>query len=249
MNLNPGLSMLLNQSRRSNYRPSSAVNQFRRSNYKPSFAVNGHRKSFSSPLVNARSLKSFHKHYSGDVISNLTAFQDFVYRKELDILSVTETWLNNMVSDSEILPYNYTLFRRDRNDNRVGGVVLISLKSTSFKDVWPGADSEGCNRCSSTGQFFAINLCNIPYARNPLWSPAQSYIEAFSLLVASAKRRRELERKLAGAQVELWMAQFGANFSNPSTGEGVPTNQSTRFLCREHRWKSLIFKKLSKPVA
>ena len=104
----------------------------------PSTATSdGHSKSFSSALVNARSLKSIHKlcPTSSEVISNLNAFQNFVYREELDIICVTETWLNDTVSDSELLPYNYSIFRKDRNDHRHGGGVLIGLKSTSFKDI------------------------------------------------------------------------------------------------------------------
>lgn len=97
----------------------------------------GQSKSFSSALVNARSLKSIHKRCptSSEVISNLNAFQAFVYREDLDIVCVTETWLNDTVFDSELLPYNYSIFRKDRNDHRIGGGVLISLKSTSFKDI------------------------------------------------------------------------------------------------------------------
>ena len=59
----------------------------------PSTATSdGHSKSFSSALVNARSLKSIHKlcPTSSEVISNLNAFQNFVYREELDIICVTE---------------------------------------------------------------------------------------------------------------------------------------------------------------
>ena len=69
------------------------------------------------------------------MISNLTAFQNFVYHEDLDIVCVTETWLNDSIRDSEILPYNYTTFRQDRYKNRVGGGVLISVNSSSFKDV------------------------------------------------------------------------------------------------------------------
>ena len=39
------------------------------------------------------------------MISNLTAFQNFVYHEDLDIVCVTETWLNDSIRDSEILPY------------------------------------------------------------------------------------------------------------------------------------------------
>ena len=113
--------------------PGPMTVQLGSSGRRPSLAINSQSKSYSSALINARSLKSFCKHNSGNVISNLTAFQNFVYHEDLDIVCVTETWLNDSIRDSEILPYNYTTFRQDRCKNRVGGGVLISVKSSSFK--------------------------------------------------------------------------------------------------------------------
>ena len=115
--------------------PGPSTVQLGSSGRRPSPAINSQSKSFSSVLINARSLKSFCKHNSSNVISNLIAFQNFVYHEDLDIVCVTETWLNDSIHDSEILPYNYTTFRQDRYKNRVGGGVLISVKSSSFKDV------------------------------------------------------------------------------------------------------------------
>jgi len=43
-----------------------------------------------------------------------------VYSKSYDI---TETWLSDTIYDAEILPYNYTIFRKDR-PSRGGGVLL-----------------------------------------------------------------------------------------------------------------------------
>ena len=47
--------------------------------------------------------------------------------EDLDIIGITETWLNDKLSDEELSIKGYTLFRNDRNDNiktRGGGVAL-----------------------------------------------------------------------------------------------------------------------------
>ena len=50
-------------------------------------------------------------------------------RRKLPVIALTETHLDNSISDSEILPNNYlVLFRRDRKSNgRLGGGVLIAV--------------------------------------------------------------------------------------------------------------------------
>jgi hypothetical protein len=51
-----------------------------------------------------RSLKSSHKDVTtNSTIYNLQRFQDFAYGEHLDVVSVNETWLNENVSNSEIL--------------------------------------------------------------------------------------------------------------------------------------------------
>ena len=49
---------------------------------------------------------------------------------KLPIIALTETHLDNSISDSEILPNNYLVFRRDRKSNgRHGGGVLIAVRN------------------------------------------------------------------------------------------------------------------------
>ena len=43
-----------------------------------------------------------------------------------DIAICTETWLNSTISDSEICPDNYSLFRNDRTDRHGGGVAILT---------------------------------------------------------------------------------------------------------------------------
>ena len=55
-----------------------------------------------------------------------------MYAGNYDVIYVNETWLNQNISNSEILHSGFTIFRRDRSD-RGGGGVLIAIKTASFK--------------------------------------------------------------------------------------------------------------------
>ena len=55
--------------------------------------------------------------------------QDLTYGFDLDIVCLTETWLNESISDFEILATGYDVYRQDRQ-NRTGGGVLIAIKSS-----------------------------------------------------------------------------------------------------------------------
>ena len=64
--------------------------------------------------INARSLLS--------IIDDIF---DLLSRGNIDVLALSETWLDETVMDSEICPIGYTLIRRDRN--RCGGGVAVYL--------------------------------------------------------------------------------------------------------------------------
>ena len=67
------------------------------------------------------------------LINKLSSFQSFVYSSDFTFVCLTETWLGDHVSDGEILPNGFVLYRKDRP--RCGGGVLIAVKScvpTSF---------------------------------------------------------------------------------------------------------------------
>ena len=53
-----------------------------------------------------------------------------------DIVCVTESWLNSTISDSVIISdTNFSVFRKDRIDTRVGGSVCILVNSATVKAV------------------------------------------------------------------------------------------------------------------
>ena len=87
-------------------------------------------------VMNARSSKSYPKDSTTNwqSVCNLHRFQDLVYPENSDVICVNETWLNQNISNSEILHSGFTILRRDRSD-RGGGRVLIAIKTASFKAV------------------------------------------------------------------------------------------------------------------
>ena len=77
---------------------------------------------------NAQSIRSTRKLQDGTYASNLRSFEDLVYAEELDLILVTETWLNVNFTDNEVLPNGYNIIRKDRLVNQRGGGVLIALR-------------------------------------------------------------------------------------------------------------------------
>lgn len=78
--------------------------------------------------INARSLKSVTKRHN-----KLEQLSTIVSDYCPDILVLTETWLNSDVRDSEILPSDFVLHRKDRAETRPdkrGGGVLIGVRKT-----------------------------------------------------------------------------------------------------------------------
>jgi len=51
-----------------------------------------------------------------------------MYSTPISIYCITETWLSNYVLDCEILPCEYTLYRKDRGSR--GGGVLIAVSDS-----------------------------------------------------------------------------------------------------------------------
>ena len=62
--------------------------------------------------------------------------QDIADGFDLKIICLMETWLNDSISDFEILPSGYNIFRNDRK-LRTGGGVLTAVKSTIHSNQLP----------------------------------------------------------------------------------------------------------------
>ena len=65
---------------------------------------------------------------SRSLANKLSNFQSYVYSTPYHIYCITESWLSNSVFDCEILPCNYTLYRKDRGSR--GGGVLVAVSES-----------------------------------------------------------------------------------------------------------------------
>jgi exonuclease III len=71
---------------------------------------------------NAQSIRSNTKLPDGTSFNNLKSFQDLVYADNLDLILVTETWLNQNFMNNELLPKGYhVILRKDRAPDKRGG--------------------------------------------------------------------------------------------------------------------------------
>ena len=57
----------------------------------------------------------------------LLKFQSFVYVSNFQIIGLSETWLSNDILDTEILPTEYIIYRKDRGSR--GGGVMLAIKN------------------------------------------------------------------------------------------------------------------------
>ena len=65
-------------------------------------------------MQNVRSLKSFQLDNLTNCRENkLSCFQDIVLLNQFDVIALTETWLNNSITDYEVIPNGYQIFRKE----------------------------------------------------------------------------------------------------------------------------------------
>jgi len=74
-------------------------------------------------------------------VNKLSYFQSFVYASNFQIISLSETWLSEAITDLEILPQGYSLYRKDRG-SRGGGVMLAISNTLPSKQVLSPPDLE-----------------------------------------------------------------------------------------------------------
>ena len=90
----------------------------------------------------------------------------YVIEFELDIIGITETWLNEGISNSEIAIENFSIYRKDRSEvkgGRAGGVIVYvrdsvisfpceELNKYSTESVW-------CKVMGDKGNVLTIGVC------------------------------------------------------------------------------------------
>ena len=65
------------------------------------------------------------------ITNKLDQIRLMLHMKSVDILAITETWLDNSWSDNELVITGYNLFRRDRKASQGGGIIIYTHNSLS----------------------------------------------------------------------------------------------------------------------
>ena len=107
--------------------------------------------------------------------SKVVDFFNAISSANFDIIAITESWLKNDISDSEIFPHNYVVFRKDRitegsKVSRGGGVVLAfkdTLSTTNldlsiFNEMLPMIDIVGAKLQGTNFVKLYVLLIHLP---------------------------------------------------------------------------------------
>ena len=77
------------------------------------------------------------------LVNKSASLEVYVYSKNVDIIAITETHLDESVNSAELFPSNYRVYRRDRNPRDGGVLVAVSEKIIcNQRDVLEGSDIE-----------------------------------------------------------------------------------------------------------
>lgn len=114
--------------------------------------------------VNARSL-----------VNKTVDFNWLIQTYAPSLICVTETWLNNTISEAEFLPPGFSVLRKDREDSRGGGVAIFlknSLKFYPLPDL-PESESLWC-KISVGGKITVLGVIYRPPGTDHVVFPAIS---------------------------------------------------------------------------
>jgi hypothetical protein len=101
--------------------------------------------------------------------SKIDCFYSYISDCECDLIGLTETWIQSDVSDSELFPGEYQVFRKDRDlegtGYTTGGGVLVACKNifkctvvdtSYFCNNFPSIDLLICKCVIQHNMFFVI---------------------------------------------------------------------------------------------
>ena len=181
----------------------------------------------SSPVANTRTSnpKRLQTHKLTVIVTNCRSLVNkkaelinLLDSTKADIAICTETWLNSSISDSEICPDNYSLFRNDRTDRRGGGVAILTSNKLMVSQpveymcnnselLWAEIQLVGCKKLM-IGSFYKP-----PSMTNP------EYLDEISRTVSN----------MINTNTHIWLA---GDFNLPDidwylTAQHMPTNSAS----------------------
>ena len=97
------------------------------------------------------------------LVNKIDQFEVRIHELNPDIIGITESWAGSHILDSELAIEGYDLFRKDRSVDRMGGGVLLYVRSTlcpvqcELQSAFP--EQVWCYIFDSNGYRFYIGVC------------------------------------------------------------------------------------------
>lgn len=114
---------------------------------------------------NVRGLRTKTHTFANNILSN-----------DYDVISLTETWLNENFYNKELFPNTYKCFRKDRNDGRRGGGVLVAVHQK-----WSCVDLTDYNSPHEY-VFLKLSNANFTFLLCCLYIPPNFPVEAYTAI-------------------------------------------------------------------
>ena len=99
-----------------------------------------------SKLPSSRGLKICHLNVRS-LLRKLYEVKLLVQESPFDILTISETWLNKSISDSEVLLSGYSIVRSDRRAKKHGGDVAIYIKDGTLLRCIRDLETDNTETC------------------------------------------------------------------------------------------------------
>ena len=172
--------------------------------------------------LNARSVKSFvpiDNYKPSNKICKIALLQELVYGGNYEVVCICETWLNNTVYDSELLP-GFNVFRQDRI-GKIGGGVLIGVKEDLQVTQRTDLERDGVELL-----VVQLNKANIkPVILYVYYRPPGSSSDCLNLLNNSLLSNPESSCIVLVGDFNILSISWSDNDSTPITSGGCPNGE------------------------
>ena len=135
------------------------------------------------------------------VVNKLNPFQSFIYSSPFKFIAITETWLTDPITDKEILPAGFAIFRKDRG----GGVLLANHQSNCCRSITLTTTTH-INHCKIVYPVPVV-ICSVYLPLNASHAKCTDLCHCCTDLYSVAWRRSGLERNIAVFDVLLYNSE------------------------------------------
>ena len=133
--------------------------------------------------------------------SIVNPFQSFIYSSPFKFIAITETWLTDLITDKEILPAGFAIFRKHRG----GGVLLANHQSNCCRSITLTTTTH-INHCKIVYPVPVV-ICSVYLPLNVSHAKCTDLCHCCTDLFSVAWRRSDSDQNIAVFDVLLYNSE------------------------------------------